>query len=88
MFVMGMSCMSVFLPFFFVVNNIGENVSTAFGALNESIYDLTWYASPLDLQRYLISMLSITQRPLRIPVFAEFDCCRDTFKRVRFCLIP
>lgn len=84
MFVNGMSCLFVFLPFFFLVNNIGENVSIAFDAVNESMYEMKWYACPLDLQKYFIPMIGITQRSHRIPVFAVYDCCRDTFKRVRF----
>lgn len=82
MFGNGLSAMAVFLPFFFVVNNVGENVTTAFDSMNEAMYVVTWYGIPIELQKYLIPMLLSTEAPMRVPVFANSCCSRGTFKEV------
>lgn len=82
--VSGLSCISVFMPFFFVVCNIGENVTTAFNSINSSVYAISWYNCPVRIQKYLLPIILITEEPVRIPVFGSIDCCRETFKGVSY----
>lgn len=80
--VTAMSCLSVFLPFFYPTCALGENVTAAFAGMNESIYEISWYACPVDFQKYLIPMILMAEKPFRIHVFGSLDCSRDTFKHV------
>lgn len=78
----GLSSVAIFVPFFLVVCNIGENVTISFDKINESIYDIAWYECPVNLQKYLIPMIMASEKPLHIHVFGKYECCRDTFKEV------
>lgn len=78
----GLTTMTVLLPFFFVVNNVGEIVTTAFDSINVSMYEVAWYECPVELQKYLIPMLLAAEQPVRVSVFANFHCSRGTFKEV------
>lgn len=77
-----MSCLTVFIPYFFIACNIGETVTAAYAQLNESIYNIAWYKCQMENQKYIVPMILMAEKPFRLPVYASFDCSRDTFKSV------
>lgn len=82
MFVTSISCFAVFVPFFYPVCSLGENVTTAFVQMNESIYEIKWYECPREQQKYLVQMIMFSETPFRVTIFGTMDCSRDTFKKV------
>lgn len=80
-----MSRLLTFAPIFFVVCNCGESVTSAFDDMDEVVYEMEWYACPIELQKYLIAMLAIIRRPVVFNGLFSMDCSRFTFKRVNLC---
>lgn len=82
MLITGVACLALTVPPLFLACNLGEIVSIAFENANETIYQITWYACPVELQKCLVPMLLITERPFHMPVFGQLDCSRAAFKAV------
>lgn len=71
------------MPFVFAVCHFGENVSTAFGQLHESIYSIEWHSCPTELQKCIVPMLCFAQAPFYFDGVL-MDSSHMTFKRVIF----
>lgn len=71
------------LPFLFLIFNCGENVTAAYDAINESVYNISWSVWPVELQRHLVPMLLIAGRPVYFDSIISLNCSRDSYKRVR-----
>lgn len=69
------------MPFVFAVCHFGENVSTAIGKLHESIYNMMWLESPIELQRFLVTMLIFAEKPFYFDGVL-LDSSHETFKKV------
>lgn len=82
LFATAMSCLTAFIPYFFIACNIGETVTAAFAELNQSIYNIAWYKCRVENQKSIVPMILMAEKPFRLPVYASFDCSRDTFKSV------
>lgn len=80
--VTAMTCLFAFVPFVYPVCDIGENVTLAYATMNQSIYGITWYECPVKLQRYLVPMILMAEKPFNVNVFGSIDCSRDTFKQI------
>lgn len=76
------SSMAAFVPFFYLLCNSGGKVTSAFAELNESIYNLSWYACPVKYQLYLLTMITMAKKPKYLGGFALLRCSRETFKQV------
>lgn len=74
--------MCAWLPFFFMLNDSGESVMHNIGAINQSIFQQSWYLYPVELQRYLIPIQITAQRPAYLEGFAHINFSRETFSRV------
>lgn len=70
------------LPFFFIYCKVGEDVTEAFGTIDEAIYMTSWYICPIHTQNYLKLLMMMAQKEVDLKGFATFNCSCDTFKRV------
>lgn len=70
------------MPFLFLVCYVGEHVTTVYLDLKDSIYNISWFLCPLDLQRYIVPMLMNADKPVYFESFGTLNCTNDTFKRV------
>lgn len=66
----------------FIICEFGENVSTSFDEINDSIDALDWYLYPNGTQRYLPTLILQSQQPVLITGYANILFNRDAFKRV------
>lgn len=64
----------------------GEKVTSAFDELHESINQCHWYLFPLEMKKYLTTILMISGKPVHMRAFASFNCTLHTFKLVSFFL--
>lgn len=74
--------MCAWLPFYHMLNDSGESVTYAFGNLNASIFCKSWYLCPVELQRYVILVMCMAQKPAYLEGFAHINFSRETFKKV------
>lgn len=74
--------MSMFVPVFFLMCDNGNAVTSAFDELDEVVYGMDWYLCPIELQKYLVLMLSVIRQPIVMRGIFSLDCSRFTFKRV------
>lgn len=77
-----LSCMGSLLSIFFLSCEYGCRVNTAMHLVNESFYNISWHDCPTGLQKYVVSMLLITQRDVHMRGIFTLDASRETFKRV------
>lgn len=70
------------LVFSYFICFFGDEVTTHFAYVNESIYLCDWYLFPLKMQKSLPPMIILAQKPLYIGNFGPVHCTRDTFKKV------
>lgn len=70
------------LPFYHMLNDSGESVTSAFGHINEAIFSKSWYLCPVDLQRYVTLIMCMAQKPAYLEGFAHINFSRETFKKV------
>lgn len=62
--------------------NFGENVTNRFSAINDSVYECSWYSFPKEVQRILPIVMVSAQQSLVIKAFGNILCTRQTFKTV------
>lgn len=74
--------LGAFLPVFYLICNIGESITGTFEDFHEVIFGMEWHSCPIELQKYLVIMLAITQQPVIMQGIFSLDCSRITFKRV------
>lgn len=72
------------MPSLFTICYFGDEVTTHFDAVNESINQCAWYSFPLKIQKNMPMMIRLAQKPVYIGTFAEIHCTRETFKTVKF----
>lgn len=71
----------------FVFCDLGENVSTQFGQIDNLIYCCDWYTFPKDIQRLLPIVMMAAQEPVVLQGFINLKCTRDAFKKVNWKMI-
>lgn len=69
-----------------MLNDSGGSVAYKFGNLSESFFLNSWYLCPIDLQKYTIPMIAVSQKPAYLEGFAGINFSRETFKKVHFLL--
>lgn len=74
----------MFWSFLFVlaVCEFGQRVSNAFIEIDSNIDQLDWYLFSLEMQKMLIILMIIAQKPVRLDVFGNISCDREDFKAV------
>lgn len=60
----------------------GEQLSGAFGEINEVYDQFNWYLFPHKAQRVFTTPLMVAQKPVELCAFGTVSCSRITFKRV------
>lgn len=73
---------AILVPILLLMCVFGEMVTTAFGELNETVYELSWHLWPIKLQKHVPVILIKTQKPVTFKGLFTMDCSRDTFKKV------
>lgn len=76
------SILIIWLPMFHLLSNFGEDVIGAFAELNDEIFHMSWYLCPVNLQRYIVVMAAMAEKPVLMRGFATLNCSRQTFKQV------
>lgn len=76
------SILIIWLPMFHLLSNFGEDVIGAFVELNDEIFHMSWYLCPVNLQRYIVVMAAMAEKPVLMRGFATLNCSRQTFKQV------
>lgn len=71
-----------FLPFFFLICHFGENVTNAFAELNVSIYGMSWFMYPVDVQKCIGPLILASHTPFHFRGIGSFKCSHETFKQV------
>lgn len=70
----------LFAVFFFC--ECGKIVSTQFTMFDHDLWQCNWYLFPIEMRRLLALVMSNTQNPATLFSYGNFECTRDTFKRV------
>lgn len=60
----------------------GTIVCTQFARFDYELWQCTWYQFPIEMQRILVLVMSNIQNPATIYSYGNFECTRDSFKRV------
>lgn len=66
----------------FVLCYFGDQVTSAFENLHESIYMCDWHLFPLELKKYITPMLLLAHENVYMHGFYEFDCTLQVFEQV------
>lgn len=80
-----MTAIFAVMPFLFLVCYVGGMVTMVYLDVKESIFNISWYLCPLQLQHYIVPMLMHADKPIDFESFGTLNCSNDTFKRVFFC---
>lgn len=70
-----------FLIIFFLCE-FGERLSGKFDAIDEELYQCTWYLFPMGMQRMVLTLMLGTQEPVFLRGFGNIVCTREAFKEV------
>lgn len=83
--------MMVFLAIFQTCDLLGsllitcefcQQISNAFGEINDDTQHLFWYRYPDEIQRILPMISMATQQPVEFRCIGSVSCSRETFKKV------
>lgn len=72
-----------FAVFFFC--ECGTILTTKFAMFDYELWQCDWHLFPFKMQQMLVFVMSNTQDPAMIYGYGNYECTRDTFKRV--CLV-
>lgn len=72
------------MPFLSLICLVGENVTTVYLELKDSIYNISWFMWPVRMQQYMVPMLMHADKPITFESFGSLNCSHDTFKKVAF----
>lgn len=72
----------------YLICNYGHQVSARCRHIKNELYQLDWYAMPLDLQQMLPTMLILTQKQFYLRGLGRTHCTRSLFKKVKKNGIP
>ena len=65
----------------YVLCDTADNVKNCFEEIN--VYEqCDWYTLSIDVQQKICMIMTNTQQPAAIKAFGNFECTRETFKRV------
>lgn len=76
------SAVCSWMAFYFLVCNLGDNVSNAIERLHQSIYLTSWHLCPVEQQKWVILMLAASQNPVLVKGHASITSSRVLYKQV------
>lgn len=68
--------------FIFIICEFVENVTTAFHETSDLVDDLDWHLFPDKIQRYLPTLILLSQQPVLVTGYGNILFNRDAFKKV------
>lgn len=77
-------CVISLLLYLLIFCNFGDNVTTEFDHINETIYYFDWQSLPLELKKYLPLMMLLAQKPIYMRGLGRVQCTREMFGKVNF----
>lgn len=77
--------LAIFLPSFFLFCYIGESTAADYASIHEELYAISWHLCPLAMQKNVLNILMVTQKPVYFDGLFSYDCSNKTFKKVSFC---
>lgn len=78
--------MAFLVTFTFFLCDYGDNVDQRFEYLNHVINQSFWYKYPLEIQKMLLIVQPIAQRPVRMRGFPNLEFNHPFFHKVKFSL--
>lgn len=60
----------------------GETASDQFELFEDELNQSMWYTMPIEMQQLLLTFMSTTRRPAIFRGYGNFECTRETFKKV------
>lgn len=66
----------------FIVCELGQRVTNAYGIIENTIESFDWYLFPNELRHMLPFILSFAQQPITFKCFGRISCNRETFEKV------
>lgn len=70
------------IPFFSLICYSGQSISNEYVALNEEVYNLSWFLCKKDIKQAVKLVIQISQKPVYMCGYADFRCSNETFKKV------
>lgn len=86
--ILNMNCLIQYVVICFIYCYFSEKVTQISLEIGVTIYDSTWYALPIKLQKLTILMISNSQREFRFKGFGMIDCSLAMFLSVKFYCFP
>lgn len=79
----------IFWSFFSIAQfcDLGEDVSNKFDELNDVLYQSEWYTFSIGVQQTLPIILMATQQQVVPRGFGNLICFRQSFNKVKICLV-
>ena len=72
----------------FISCELCQKVSDGCEEFNDQIGQFKWYSFPIGIKRILPIIMIHTQQPTVFECFGSIICNRDTFKQVRYSIVP
>lgn len=66
----------------FIYCEFGERVTARFHEVNDSFYEMDWHLFPIETQRMMPIILSLTQQTVQIQAYGNVPAVRATFNAV------
>lgn len=70
------------MSYIFVVCFFGDSVTTRFAEIGDTICECNWYEFPLNIQKMLLTMLIVAQKPVYIQGLRDTHCTLEFLKKV------
>lgn len=61
----------------------GQRLTSAFGEISDSVYGISWYLLPIEMQSILPAMMPMAQRSVYIRGFANIECTHRFYRKVK-----
>lgn len=66
----------------FMYCEMGEQISGAFGEIEDEMYEMDWHLYPIKTQKIMLIILINAQQPVEFMGFGNFPANRETMQRV------
>lgn len=76
------ACLNVVMMWLFIYCYFGDQVTSRFSDITDTLYLCDWHLLPLHTQKNVPMMILAAQRFVHIKGFASSSCSRESFKKV------
>lgn len=74
--------LSTYTFWLFLFCYFGNQVTTRFTDIGETIYQCDWYSYPMEMLNEMPLVISIMQKPIYLRAFGSLQCTREIFQKV------